>query len=175
MNAQQQGRPLPPGQVSAQHSHGRLVRSLSQAFLAPADLQTKGSVGWPRLRRKPLLSSSGQHSAACAKDGAVPCPNASEVAQPSLPVTAAQRLGMFGCPAMLTISESCPGSALAPCRGMGDPQCSQRTLTPQKGGHPSSVPFSCLSPFLLCLPVWILYLSPTCCILPRVTLHPMHG
>jgi len=58
------------------------VQSPSQAFLVPADVHTKGGAGQPQL------GSTGQHLAACAKDGAVPCRNPSLVAQSSLPVAA---------------------------------------------------------------------------------------
>lgn len=120
------------------------MQSPSQAFLAPADAQTKGGVEWPQLGRETPLGSSGQHSAACHKDGAVPCPNPSDMAHPSLLFDAAQHLGMFGCPALLTTSDSCPGSALAPCRGMGTlrgPSPLKRELIPPQFLFPTFLHF----------------------------------
>lgn len=65
-------------------------------FLTQLMSRPKEGLGGHSWGAKPHL---GQHSAACAKDGAVSCSNPSEVAQPSLFISAAQHLGLFGCPA----------------------------------------------------------------------------
>lgn len=143
----------------------------SWALLTPADVQTKGGTG----EGNPTQLLGAALGSLCQGWGCALIKTPLRWPSCPLPVATAQHLDMFGCPAMLTASESCPGTALAPCRGTGGHQHSQRTLTLRKGGHPTGFPFSLISRFILYPPVWLLYLSPTSCVPYKVTLHPMHG
>lgn len=126
-------------------------------------------------RKRNLTHFSGQYPAACKKNGAMSCPNSSEVALLSLLITSAQRLGVFQCSAMLSVSWQswvCLGSL----QRNGWPWTLTDNLhIPKERPSLISSFFSCFSISSMSSSLDLVLQSQKLPFLPRGTVHPLHG